>query len=170
MPEYRKHMANTGNPGNSANPTTPVKRKAFKHPGRFAVVAAGVVAVLSIFLIAGFSADTTTRTQRTPNGNVTDIAPEPNTIVPPQSAIIVDLRDDLFATIDVCGPTKTCTPIPEDQLSRVKALGRLTFQPGADKDINRYQPGTNTVVVHIERQTDPGVEIDTYQWTFTSKS
>ncbi len=167
-------MANAGNRGSAANSTPPVnrpvKRRAFKHPGRFAVVSVGIVAVLSIFLIAGFSADTTTRTQRTPNGNVTDIAPEPNTIVPPQSAIIVDLRDDLFGTIDVCGPTKTCTPIPEDQLSRVKALGRLTFQPGADKEIIRYQPGTNTVVVHIERQTDPGVELDTYQWTFTSKS
>ncbi|AKL74185.1 hypothetical protein IMCC26256_111917 [Actinobacteria bacterium IMCC26256] len=163
-------MTNVGDPGSGANSTTPVKRKAFKHPGRFAIVAGGIVAVLSIFLIAGFSADTTTRTQRTPNGNVTDIAPEPNTIVPPQSAIIVDLRDDLFGTIEVCGPTKTCTPIPEDQLSRVKALGRLTFQPGTGKEITRYQPGSNTVVVHIERQTDPGVEIDIYEWSFTSKS
>ena len=167
-------MANAGNRGNAANSTPPVnrpvKRRAFKHPGRFAVVSVGIVAVLSIFLIAGFSADTNTTTQRTPNGNVSDIAPEPNTIVPPQSAIIVDLRDDLFGTIEVCGPTKTCTPIPEDQLSRVKALGRLTFQPGTGKEITRYQPGSNTVVVHIERQTDPGVEIDIYEWSFTSKS
>lgn len=167
-------MANVDDPGSGANSTTPVNppvmRKAFKHPGRFAIIAGGIVAVLSIFLIAGFSADTATLTQRTPNGNVTDIAPEPNTIVPPQSAIVVDLRDDLFGTIEVCGPTKTCTPIPEDQLSRVKALGRLTFQPGTGKEITRYQPGSNTVVVHIERQTDPGVEIDIYEWSFTSKS
>ncbi|MEN9594782.1 MAG: hypothetical protein RLY23_1265, partial [Actinomycetota bacterium] len=38
------------------------------------------------------------------------------------------------------------------------------------KEITRYQPGSNTVVVHIERQTDPGVEIDIYEWSFTSKS
>ena len=44
------------------------------------------------------------------------------------------------------------------------------FQPGTGKEITRYQPGSNTVVVHIERQTDPGVEIDIYEWTFTSKS
>jgi hypothetical protein len=156
--------------GTTTSAPTGGRRRAFEHPGRFAVVAIGLTLVASIGLIAILSADTETRTQRTPSGDVTDVSPEPNTIVPPQTAITVDLRDELIGSIEVCGPTKSCTPIPEDQLERVKALGRLTFQPGTGKEIDRYQPGTNTVVVHIERQTDPGVEVDTYQWSFTSKS
>ncbi|MFM7271373.1 MAG: hypothetical protein ACKO2C_07030 [Actinomycetes bacterium] len=156
--------------GTSTSAPAGGRRRAFQHPGRFAIVAGGLMLVASIGLIAILSADTETRTQRTPNGAVTDVSPEPNTIVPPQAAVVVDLRDELSGTIEICGPTKSCTPIPEDQLERVKALGRLTFQPGPGKEIARYQPGTNTVVVHLERQTDPGVEIDTYQWSFTSKS
>lgn len=156
--------------GNTTTTTGGARRRAFEHPGRFVIVAVGLMLVASVGLIAVLSADTETRTQRTPNGDVTDVSPAPNTIVPPQTAITVDLRDELIGSIEICGPTKSCTPIPEDQLERVKALGRLTFQPGAGREIDRYQPGTNTVVVHIERQTDPGVEIDTYQWSFTSKS
>ena len=148
----------------------PERRRAFKHPGRFAIVAAGLTAVASIGLIAILSADTDTQTQRTPSGDVTDVSPAPNTIVPPQSAIVVDLRDDLTGTLTICGPTKSCVDIPEDQVERVTALGRVSFQPGEGKEIDRYQPGVNTVIVRIERQDDPGVLFDVYQWTFTSKS
>ena len=160
-------------PNMSAGPTrtaTPERRRAFKHPGRFAIVAVGLMAVASVGLIALLSADTDTQTQRTPSGDVTDVSPAPNSIVPPQSAIVVDLRDDLIGTLEVCGPTKSCVAIPEDQLERVKALGRVSFQPGNGKEIDRYQPGVNTVIVRIERQDDPGVLFDVYQWTFTSKS
>ena len=154
----------------SSSTAAPERRKAFKHPGRFAIVAVGLMAVASVGLIAILSADTDTQTQRTPSGDVTDVSPAPNTIVPPQSAIVVDLRDDLIGSLQVCGPTKSCVDIPEDQLERVKALGRLQFQPGPGKEIDRYQPGVNTVIVRIERQDDPGVLFDVYQWTFTSKS
>ncbi|MEY3360787.1 MAG: hypothetical protein RL531_506, partial [Actinomycetota bacterium] len=72
-------------------PTAPTstasgRRKAIQHPGRFAVVCVGLMLVASIGLIAVLSADTETTTQRTPSGDVTDVSPAPNTIVPPQSA------------------------------------------------------------------------------------
>jgi len=154
----------------TSSTSAPERRKAFKHPGRFAIVAVGLMAVASVGLIAILSADTDTQTQRTPSGDVTDVSPAPNTIVPPQSPIVVDLRDELIGNLTVCGPTKSCVEIPEDQLERVKALGRVSFQPGEGKEIDRYQPGVNTVIVRIERQDDPGVLLDVYQWTFTSKS
>ncbi|MFM7616859.1 MAG: hypothetical protein ACKO72_05290 [Actinomycetes bacterium] len=146
------------------------RRRAIQHRGRFAVVCVGLMAVASIGLIAILSADTATRTQRTPSGDVTDVSPAPNTIVPPQSAIVVDLRDDLTGSLQVCGPTRSCVDIPDDQVERVVALGRVSFQPGPGKELDRYQPGVNTVIVTIERQDDPGVLFDRYQWSFTSKS
>jgi hypothetical protein len=157
-------------PAAPSSTDAPVRRKAFKHPGRFAIVAVGLMAFASVVLIAILSSDTETITQRTPNGDVTDVSPAPNSIVPPQAAVVVDLRDDLAGSLTICGPTKSCTPIPEDQVERVPALGRVTFQPGPGKEIDRYQPGTNTVIVRIERQEDPGVLFDTYQWSFSSKS
>jgi hypothetical protein len=157
-------------PAAPSSTVAPERRRAFQHPGRFAIVAVGLMAVASIGLIAIMSADTETRTQRTPSGDVTDVFPAPNTIVPPQSAIVVDLRDDLIGALTICGPTQSCVAIPDDQVEQVRALGRLTFQPGPGKEVDRYQPGVNRVIVRIERQDDPGVLFDTYQWSFTSKS
>ena len=94
-------------PETTTSAPTDARRRAFEHPGRFAVVAIGLTLVASIGLIAILSADTETRTQRTPNGAVTDVSPEPNTIVPPQAAVVVDLRDELSGTIEICGPTKS---------------------------------------------------------------
>lgn len=154
----------------ASSSTASGRRKAIQHPGRFAVVSIGLMLVASIGLIAVLSADTETTTQRTPSGDVTDVSPAPNTIVPPQSAIVVDLRDDLTGSLQVCGPTRSCVDIPDDQVERVVALGRVSFQPGPGKEIDRFQPGVNTVIVNIERQDDPGVLFDRYQWSFTSKS
>ena len=77
------------------------------------------MAVASIGLIAIMSADTETRTQRTPSGDVTDVSPAPNTIVPPQSPVVVDLRDDLIGALTICDPTQHCVAIPDDQVEQV---------------------------------------------------
>jgi hypothetical protein len=151
----------------------PRRRKAIQHPGRFAVVAGGLTLVAILFAGAITTADTDPPVRQLP-ASVQKASPRPGAIVPPQEAIVVDLRDDLTADLTLCGPTQTgasaCTPLPVDQVDFIPALGQLTFKPGEGKDIEAYEPGPNRVDVSYYSQADPRRDRGTYSWTFVSKS
>jgi hypothetical protein len=149
----------------------PVRRKAIEHPGRFAIVAGGLTLVAILFAGAVLTAQTEDTTSSLPS-QVQAVSPRPGSIVPPQEAISVDLRDDLTADLMLCGPTQGsgCTPLPADQVHFVRGLGQLTFKPGDDQDVQRYEPGRNRVVVSYFSQADPQRDRGTYTWTFISKS
>ena len=150
-----------------SGPTT--RRKAIEHPGRFAIVAGGLTLVALLFAGAIMSADTKDVKNSLP-GEVQTISPKPGSIVPPQEQITVDLRDDLTADLEICGPTGGCIPIPADQVAFVPALGQLTFRPGEGQEIDGYQPGRNTVRVSFRSQADPAQDNGTFSWAFVSKS
>jgi hypothetical protein len=148
------------------------RRKAIEHPGRFAIVAGGLTVVALLFAAAIGSADTEDRRVMLPS-QVQSVSPKPGAIVPPQEAIVVDLRDDLTADLSLCSPTQSvgsCTALPADQVDLIPALGQLTFRPGEGKEIDAYEPGQNRVIVAYRSQADPARDNGTYSWTFTSKS
>lgn len=147
----------------------PTRRKAIEHPGRFAIVAGGLTLVALLFAGAITSADTKDVKSSLP-GEVQSISPKPGSIVPPQEQISVDLRDDLTADLEVCGPTGGCIPIPADQVAFIPALGQLTFRPGPGNEIERFEPGRNTVKVNYRSQADPGQDNGSFTWVFVSKS
>jgi hypothetical protein len=147
----------------------PTRRKAIEHPGRFAIVAGGLTLVAVLFAGAILSADTKDVEGSLP-GQVERVSPAPGSIVPPQEQITVDLRDDLTADLEICGPTGGCLPIPADQVAFIPALGQLTFRPGEGREIESYQPGRNQVRVSYRSQADPGQDNGTYIWVFVSKS
>jgi hypothetical protein len=132
------------------------RRKAIEHPGRFAIVAGGLTLVAILFAGAVFTSETEPPPSSLP-AEVQAVSPRPGSIVPPQQAITVDLRDDLNADLTLCGPTQGsgCTPLPADQVNFVRGLGQLTFQPGDDTDVQRYEPGRNRVIVSYYSQADP---------------
>jgi hypothetical protein len=148
------------------------RRKAFEHPGRFAIVAGGLTLVVLLFAGAIITADTKDRRTTLPS-QVQSVSPKPGAIVPPQEAITVDLRDDLTADLSLCGPTQSpgaCTALPADQVDFIPALGQLTFRPGPGKEVDAYQPGQNQVVVTYRSQADPAQDNGVYSWAFISKS
>jgi hypothetical protein len=148
------------------------RRKAIQHPGRFAIVAAGLTLVALLFAGAIVSADTKDERTALPT-QVQSVSPKPGSIVPPQEQITVDLRDDLTADLELCGPTQSvgaCTALPADQVTFVPGLGQLTFRPGPDKEIDAYEPGQNRVNVSYRSQADPSKDTGTFTWTFVSKS
>jgi hypothetical protein len=147
----------------------PARRKVIAHPGRFAIVAGGltIVVLLTAALVTG--ADTKDRRTTLPS-QVQSVSPKPGTIVPPEEQITVDLRDDLTADLELCGPSGTCTPLPADQVQFVPALGQLTFRPGPGQDVEAFDPGQNTVKVSYRSQADPDRDNGTYTWSFVSKS
>jgi hypothetical protein len=148
------------------------RRKAIEHPGRFAIIALGLLAVALLFAGAISSADTKDRRTLLPT-QIQSVSPKPGAIVPPQEQITVDLRDDLTADLELCGPTQqsgACTTIPADQVEFVPGLGQLTFRPGPGKEIEAYEPGPNRVNVTYRSQADPAKDNGAYSWTFISKS
>jgi hypothetical protein len=150
----------------------PARRKAIEHPGRFAIVAVGLTLVVLLFAGAINTADTKDVKATLPK-TVESISPQPGTIVPPQEPIVVDLRDDLTADLELCGPTQSvgsCTALPADQVEFVPGLGQLTFRPGDGQDVDAYDPGRNTVIVHYRSQADPEQDTGTFSWSFVSKS
>ena len=152
--------------------SAPSRRKAIEHPGRFAIVAGGLTLVALLFAAAISSADTEDRRTALPS-QIESVSPKPGAIVPPQEAIIVNLRDDLTADLSLCGPTQsvgTCTALPADQVDFIPGLGQLTFRPGEGKEIDAYDPGQNRVIVAYRSQADPARDNGSYSWTFISKS
>jgi hypothetical protein len=154
--------------------TAPPRRRAIEHPGRFAIVAGGLTLVALLFAGAITSADTSDpRDEEQLPTEVTSVSPREGAIVPPQTPITVDLRDDLTADLSLCGPTQStggCTPLPADQVEFVKALGQLTFRPGDGQDIEAWEPGRNQVIVNHYSQADPEADRGSFSWTFVSKS
>jgi hypothetical protein len=150
-----------------SGPTT--RRKAIQNPGRFAIVAGGLTLVALLFAGAIMSADTKDVKSTLP-GQVQSVSPRPGSIVPPQEQISVDLRDDLTADLEVCGPAGGCIPIPADQVAFIPALGQLTFRPGPGREIEAFEPGRNTVKVTYRSQADPARDNGSFSWAFVSKS
>jgi hypothetical protein len=148
----------------------PARRRAIEHPGRFAIVAGGLTLVAILVAAAITSADTSDVKNALPE-QVKGVAPAPNSIVPPQTPIVVDLRDDLIGDITVCGPSRTtCTPIPFDQVRFVRALGELTFAPGEGLDLEELSPGPVYVTVDYRSQLDAAQDVGSYTWSFVSKA
>jgi len=117
-------------------------RKAFEHPGRFAIVALGLMAVLSLLVAAVLSADTDTPDERDPlPAEVLSVFPEPDTLSRPQQGISVTLRPGLTGVIQVDG-----IEIPEDQLTR-PSESSMSFQPGPDREFGRFETGPHTVTI-----------------------
>jgi hypothetical protein len=148
----------------------PGRRRAIEHPGRFAIVAGGLTLVAILIAATISTADTSDVKNALPE-QVKSVAPAPNSIVPPQAAIEVDLRDDLIGDLTVCGPSRTqCTPIPFDQVRFVKGLAQLTFIPAAGHDLEAFSPGPVYVRVDYRSQADPAQDRGSYTWSFVSKS
>lgn len=148
----------------------PTRRKAFAHPGRFAIYAVGLTLVVALGAIAIASSDTSPVNQQ-PSSVVKGVSPAPDSDVPPQTAIQVSFAVGYEGSLRVCEPSQ-CIDIPDDQVDRPSGLYQATYQPGlqADSAVSRWQPGDITVYVSYYKVGDPNTILGSYQWEFTSTS
>jgi hypothetical protein len=94
-------------------------------------------------------------------------SPAARAIVPPNTSISVDLRDDLIGEFTVCAPTpQDCTPIPLDQTDTVLSLGQVTFKPTDRTDITEFPAGPVTVRVDYHLQGSTSADAGSFSWTF----
>ncbi len=136
----------------------------FRHPWRLAIVAVICLAVLNLGIVLMSQSDTAPegRTPVSANGAVESVSPGPGELARLQDTITADLRDDLTGVLLIDGQE-----VPEDQLERIVPLARVSFRPGADKDLQKFEPGQHTVVVYYwpqgkNRPANPAA----YSWTF----
>lgn len=144
----------------------------FRHPKRVAIVGGGLFVVAALIAGAIGSADTSNllSSERQPK-EVQGFSPPQGAIVPPNTPITVDLKDDLIGELTICGPNPTdCTPIPLDQVRFVPGLGQLVFKPSETTDVSEYPTGPVTVRVDYRLQGSQGAEPGSFTWSFLSKA
>ena len=92
---------------------------------------------------------------------VTSISPEPGTLQLRQTEIFVELDPAYTGTLLING-----TSIPEDQLDVIRGLNRLSYTPGAGKELRRLPPGRNCAEVAFEPAVGAGGDTGRYRWCF----
>jgi hypothetical protein len=145
-------------------------RIGIRHPGRVAIVAGGLFVVLALVVGAITSADTSDlQTEEPVPAGVESFSPAQGAKVPPNSALVVDLGDELVGEFTVCAPLPTdCIPIPLDQTRVVPATGQVTFKPTEDTDITEWPPGPVRVTVDYHLRGSVAAEAGNFTWTFVS--
>lgn len=148
------------------------KAPLFKHPERVLIVGGVLFAVVVLIAIAIGSADTSPlKTEQPQPKEVQGFTPPQGAIVGPDTAITVDLADDLTGELTVCAPTPSqCTPIPIDQTRIVSSTGQITFQPTDETDVTSFPAGPVTVHVDYHLQGSPTADAGTFAWSFTVKA
>ena len=136
-------------------------RKAFEHPGRFAIVAIGLMIVASLVVFVAVESDT--QPASAPDALPSEIQstqPAPDTLNKPQQLVAVDLRDDLTGVLVIDG-----REIPEDQLDR-PTQNSMSFQPGPDREFTRFATGPHVVEVVYWPTIRTRDDAETFRFSF----
>lgn len=160
------------NPTTAALATPGAKPPLFRHPKRVAIIGAGLFVVVALIAGAIGSADTSNllASQRVPK-EVEGFSPQQGAIVPPNTPITVDLRDDMVADLSICGPDpQDCTNVPLDQVRFVPGLGQIIFKPGENTDFTEFPTGPVTVHVDYRVQGTTATDAGTFTWSFIAKA
>jgi hypothetical protein len=145
----------------------PARRPLFKHPGRVAVVAITLLAVLNLGIILLNESDTSQTSTKALPADIQAISPEENQITGLVDTVTVDLADRYSGVLVIDG-----IEIPEDQLDRVVGIQQVSFRPGPDKEISRFRTGDNTVTVLYwnGRLQDRPEKPYSFSWTFRASA
>jgi hypothetical protein len=145
----------------SSAPAPSARQRLFQHPWRLVIIGAICLVVLNLGLVLLSQSDTQPQGRSLPE-TIDSVSPAPGDLSRLQDTITADLRDDLTGVLLIDGQE-----VPEDQLERIVPLAQVSFRPGADKDLERLEPGAHTVTVEYwpqgkARPRNPG----SYTWTF----
>lgn len=154
------------------NPVARPRRKLFQHPGRVAIVAVALLAVLNLGIVLLNNSDTSSGGRNPLPVTVQSVSPAPGSIAGPIDTITVDLEDHLTGVLLV-KKAGVYVEIPEDQLDRVPELGQISFRPGPGREITKFSAGENDVVVLYWSKTRVGgrpTHPASYPWTFQVKA
>jgi hypothetical protein len=137
-----------------------------QHPGRVAVVALIVLIAVNAAIFGARNSVRGTRAPQRPTA-VLALAPQENDIALAQDKVVVTLKPEFAAQLSIDGQV-----IPDDQLTLDSTVNTRGFQPGSDKDITSFEPGTHTATVEYwpkEKTYEDAKEgelLGSYSWNF----
>jgi hypothetical protein len=137
-----------------------------QHPGRVAVVAVILLIAVNAAIFGTRNQVRGTRAPQRPTA-VLALAPQENDIALAQDRVVVTLEPDFAAQLAIDGQV-----IPDDQITLDTTLNTRGFQPGPDKDITQFSPGTHTATVEYWPQektyeeAKAGRLLGGYSWNF----
>jgi hypothetical protein len=137
------------------------RQRLFQHPWRLAIIGVICLIVLNLGIVLLSQSDTSPEGRTLPS-TIDAVSPGPGELARLQDTITADLRDDLTGVLLLDGQE-----VPEDQLERIVPLAEVSFRPGPDQDLEKFEPGVHNVAVYYwpqgkERPANPGV----YSWSF----
>jgi hypothetical protein len=138
-----------------------------------AIVAAVVLVVVNLgaVLLAESNTDSaapvlTDDGQQFP-ATIESVAPFPGSLLSPQDTISADLENEYTGILVIDPPSTAAFEVPEDQLDRVRDLGQVSFRPGDDKELTRFDPGIYTATVEYWPQKDERpAQPESFSWQF----
>src|SRR6476469_5168195 len=111
-----------------------------RKPARILIVVGGLLLAVNVLIIAGVSQRD--NAQPLLPSAIEELIPKPGDLVSPQSAIGVNLRDDLTGALQLDG-----IEIPLDQVVEQPTVGIITFKPGPDKELSKLPQGQHKITV-----------------------
>ncbi|MBA2750893.1 MAG: hypothetical protein H0U41_01460 [Actinobacteria bacterium] len=126
------------------------------------VVLAVLLAVAggSLYLAGTLHDDSLTAGAR--SGVVRSVSPKPGSIQLRQTEVQVELDSTYAGELAING-----TPIPDDQLAVIQGLYRISYTPGAGREIEALPAGDNCAVVRFRPVADTNGQPGSYRWCFS---
>ncbi len=118
------------------------------------------VATIGMYVVSTMHDDSPTGGAR--SRTVKSVSPEPGTIQPRQTEIFVELDPSYRGQLAING-----TSIPDDQVAVVQGLNRISYMPGAGREVERLPAGLNCAVVRFQPLPDAPGQPGSYRWCFS---
>ena len=127
------------------------------------LVVAGLLGVAAFLLYVGVQAQAE-ETPEVRRAGVTRVFPTPGVVALRQDAIGAELEFGYSGRLQVDG-----RDIPDDQIDAIAGINRLSFTPGAGKEIETLDEGQHVVTLIFWRTADgDGEDSERYSWRFTA--
>ena len=130
------------------------------------LIQVGLAVALVVAAVSMYLAFTTGRDETAPDvrrGGVLRVFPQPDTVALRQDAIGADLAFGYRAAL-----TLDRRPIPDDQLDIVEGINRVSFTPGAGKEIEQLDEGRHCATLEYFVAAEENGDRDTHTWCFTA--
>ncbi len=149
-------------------PPTPNGDRRSRHGGRrpavnpylrSGLVAVAIAVALGLFVVGFYASDTDDEV--TLPAEVERIVPSHGALIRPQGDVGADLADTYTGVLLIDG-----VELPLDQLTVVDELGQVFFNPGPDRDIVRFSPGTHSATVVYWPRDEGRDAAESFTWQF----
>ena len=125
------------------------------------VVMSLLLAVAAAGMYVAFTLHEETPSSQTRPGAVRVVSPAPGSLEVRQTTVFYELASAYDGTLRISG-----VEVPEDQLDVIEGLNRISFTPGAGKEIESLEPGSQVVTAIFWPRAVGRRAAVTYTWRF----